>query len=107
MDADVRPDDLEEARDEVDLDVEVLEVADQVEHLLVRVVREGDDHALDIEDLHHLRELPETAEQGDVREARVAVLGLVVDEADEVEPVLGMLAQLLGDELADVAGARR
>jgi hypothetical protein len=105
VDPDVRPDHLEEARDEVDLDVEVLEGADQVEHLLVRVVREGDDHALDVEDLHHLRELLETAEQRDVREVLRPLLGVAVHEADEVEAIFGMLAELLRDELAHVARA--
>ena len=99
------PDHLEEAWDEVDLDVEILERPDEVEHLLVRVVREGDDDALDVQDLDHLRQLPEPAEERDVVEALGAVLGLVVDEADEVEPVFGVLAQLLRDQLPDVAGA--
>ena len=105
MDADVGPDDLEEPGDEVDLDVEVLERADQIEHGLVRVVREGDDDALDVEDLHHLRELLETAEQCDVSEVLRPLLGVAVHEADEVEAVLGMLAELLRDELAHVSRA--
>ena len=104
MDADVRPDHLEEPGDEVDLDVEVLHGADEVEHLLVRVVREGDDDSLDVEDLHHLRKLLEAAEDGDIRQAVPARLGLSVHESDEVEAVLRVLAELLRDELADVAG---
>ena len=46
---------------------------------------------------------PSTREVLEVR--RGARFGLRVDEADEVDAVLGMLEHLAGDELADVAGA--
>ena len=49
VDVRLRADDLEQARDHVDLDVELPELADQREQLLVRRLGERDDHALDIE----------------------------------------------------------
>ena len=81
--------------------------ADEVEHLLVRVVREGDDDSLDVEDLHHLRKLLEAAEDGDIRQTVPARLGLSVHESDEVEAVLRVLAELLRDELARRRRPRR
>ena len=42
-----RPEDLEHARDDVDLDVVVLHRSDDLERLLVRVGRERDDDAVD------------------------------------------------------------
>ncbi len=104
MDADVGPDHLEEAGHEIDLDVQVLQRADEAEHLLVGVVREGDDHALDVEDPDELRKLLGPAQERQVAQAREALFRLVVDEPDEVETVLRMMAQLLRYELADVAG---
>ena len=50
------PDELEEARHDVDLHVEIIEGAKRLERLLVRVARERDDHPLDIEEANDRRE---------------------------------------------------
>ena len=105
VDAHARADELEEARHDVDLDVEVFELADDVEHLLVRFVREGDDHALDVEQAHDRGQALGAAEQREMLEVVAAVLGIGVDEADEVDPVLRMVQELPGDQLPDLAGA--
>ena len=99
-----RSDELEESRHDIDLHVEVLEGAKPLECLLVRVVREGDDHALDVEEADHRREPLDTAEQRQVLETLSALLRLGVDEADQVDPVFGMDKELLREQLADVAG---
>ncbi len=49
MDDRVRPDDLEEAGHDVDLDVELVEVADELQQVVLGVARERDDDALDVE----------------------------------------------------------
>ena len=44
------------------------------------------------------------AEQGEMTEVGSPFLRIAVDQPDEVDPVLGMLEQLAGNELADVPG---
>ncbi len=54
----MRPDHLEEARDDVDLHLEAVQIPDQLERLGRRLPRERDDHALDVvvqQDLGKLR----------------------------------------------------
>ena len=60
----VRPDDLEEARHDVDLDVQLVEVADELQQVVLRVARERDDDTLDVERPNEPRELPGAAEHG-------------------------------------------
>ena len=60
--------DVEQPRDDVDLDVEILNRADQSQRLVVGVVREGDDHALDVEQLNELAQLLRATEQRQVVE---------------------------------------
>ena len=49
VDRGLGPEHLEQARHDVDLDVEAVQLADDRERLGVRRLREGDDHALDVE----------------------------------------------------------
>ena len=101
--AHARADDLEQPRHQVELDVELAQRVDQLQRLLVRLVREGDHDALDVERPDDLRQRLGRAEQRHVLELRAAHLGLPVDEADQVDAVLGMLQQLAGRR----AGRRR
>ena len=94
---------LEQPRHEVDLDVERLELADRLERRLVRVARERDDHPLDVEQLDVQRDVPHAADDREVADVRPPLGRVVVDEADDVEAVLGMLEELLRDQLADAA----
>ena len=99
--------DLEVARDDVDLDVEVADRADVREHALVRVVRESDDHALDPVLANELAEAVGTAEEEgkSLRELVVQLGGPVVHEADQADPVLAVVDQLESKLLTDVARA--
>ena len=103
MDLDPRADELEEPRHDVDLDFQILHGAKQLERLLMRVVREGDDDALDIQQADDRREAARIAEHRHVLEVLSAVLRLGVDEADEIDPVLRVVEDLLREQLADVA----
>ena len=75
--------DLEVPRDDVDLHVEVADRADVREHGLVRVVREGEDHALDPVLGDALAQPIGTAEQQrePLRELVVELGRAIVDEA--------------------------
>ena len=100
-----RPEHLEHPRDDVDLHSLILEQPDHVERLLVRIVREGDDHTIDtvlVDELPDLRRRPEQLER---RPAVLQCAPVVVDETDDVEPVAAVLAHLLGEQPRDVARA--
>ena len=79
--------------------------ANQLDRLLVAVVREGDHDPLHVEQVHDRREPLGRTEQRDVFESGIRLLRLSVDEADEVDAVLGMLLELPRDLLADVTCA--
>src|SRR5207248_5517314 len=89
--ANSRPDELEQPRDDVDLDVEILELADEMERLLVRLVRERDDHALDVEQPDDRGQAIRIAQQCEMLEVAAPLLGIRVDETDEIDAVLRML----------------
>ncbi len=72
---------------------------------IVRVVRERDHDALDVEQLDEPREVVELAKQRDVLDADLRLARRGVDEPDDVDAVLPVLEHLLRDQLADVAGA--
>ena len=83
MDLNARADEVKQARDDIDLNVEVVEGSDQVEGALVGVVREGNDHALDVEAAHDRFQLVRRADERQLLESRKLSLRLIVDEADE------------------------
>jgi len=56
MNSNLRPDDLEEPRYDVDLDVEHLEITDHRKLLAVRLVRESEQYSLDVEKLDQSRQ---------------------------------------------------
>ncbi len=107
MDLRAAAEDLEVPRDDVDLHVEVADRADVGEHRLVRVVREGEDHALDpVLDDAFAKAVGSAEQQREpLRELVVELGGAIVDEAHEVDAVLTMVRQLEGKLLADVSRA--
>src|SRR4051794_15741215 len=106
MDAHVRAHQVEQAWYDIELDVEVVELACRGEEVGRALVAGGDDDALDPKRLDDLAQPVGRPEDGEVLGQVVAPhLGAAVDEADDVEAVLRMLEELAGDQLADVAGA--
>ena len=105
MDADVRRHDLEQARDDVDLDVELAQRTDEVDQLLLRLVQERDHDTLDGVRPDELGKLRRRPEQDQVTEVVAPLARRVVDEPDQVDAVLGMLQVLVRDQLPDIAGA--
>ena len=105
MNVDVRPDDVEQPRHDVDLHVEALQPRDELDGVLVRLGRERDHHPLDIELLDQLGQIARPAQDALAAEVVSQDARAAVDEPDEIDAVLGMLEELAADELADVAGA--
>ena len=99
-----RADRLEQPGDEVDVDRARLEAVNDLEQVLVPVVRVGDDHAVDTELVDERRQVVDAAEQTEVADVAAPHPGLGVYEADELDSVLRVLLDLAGDQLADVAG---
>ena len=102
MELRVRSQDLEQSRDDVDLDVAVLELADHLEGLLVGVSRERDHDAMRRVGPHELGKVVGRAEQLEVTRAVGGCAVAAVDEADDFEAVFGMLADLAVEKLRDV-----
>src|SRR5438046_780017 len=67
--------------------------------LLDRIRREGDAHALDIEESDQLRELGQLAHDLHLLPPSNGFRGPRVDESDQVDAVLAVLHELLRDEL--------
>ena len=105
VDCDLRADDLEEARHDVDLDLEPFELPNQRDLLHVAFIREGEDDPLDIEYANEVGQLLGGPEQDQMAEILASLLRLVVDEPDEVEPVFLVMEDLPRDQLTDIAGA--
>ena len=103
VDRDHGPYRLEEAGDEVDLNVQVAQPMDEPELELVTVVRERDHDPLDVVLAHELGDLVRGAEDGNAVEVGAHALRVGIDEADEPDAELGVLPQLASDELTDVA----
>ncbi len=104
MDIDVRRQHLVQPRDEVDLHVQLPQATNERERALVRVVREGEDDAVDLALLHELEQLvgPPELDAGEL----VALLErLVIDDADETDAVFGVQQVLACDQLTYVAAA--
>ena len=102
---DLRANDLEEPRDDVDLDVEVAERAHQCDPLDLRRSEKAITTRSTSSRLTSGTTSAVGPSNGTVREVVTPRARMVVDEADDVDAVLGMLAQLARDELTDVARA--
>ena len=103
MDLRRRTDEFEQPGHDVDLQVERLEEADQVEQLVVRVLGEGDDDALDAVAPDDVRQARRRAEQRQAADLRRPLARHGVDEADQVDAVLAVLEELARDHLADAS----
>ena len=66
-------------------------------------LRERDDDAIDAVLVHERPQIVELTERCDATRFRPALERLGVDETDQIQPVLGVLPDLPGDELADLA----
>ena len=67
--------------------------------------RESDDHPIDAEAPHDLRQVVEPPEERALLEIGPRRPRLVVDEAHEIDAVLGVLLELSRDALPDVSCA--
>src|SRR3954447_18244158 len=106
MYSDARTDGVKESRHDVHLNPALVERTGELERALIGIVRERDDHALDVEELDELVDLLATAEQDDVLEVVAALLRFIVDEPDEVQRVFRVLEDLSCNELPDIARAK-
>ena len=105
MQVDTRPEQLVQARDDVDLDVEIAQGSQDRRRVGVRLAREGDDHPLDLAVADKLRQLVERAEYPDVAEVCTQPQRLLVDQAEQAKPIFTVLTDLARDQLPDLAGA--
>ena len=105
MDADVRADRFEQPRHEIDLHVMLSNGSHQVQHLLVPVAREGDDHAIHIFTTDDLADVFRGSQHRQISEVAALGLGVGVDEPEEVDPVLRMLEEFATDQLPDLPRA--
>ena len=99
----VRSQHLEQPRDDVDLDAAVLELADHLEGLLVRVIRERNDDSMRRVRPHELGKIVGRADQLEVTGSVGGRAGAPVDEADDVQAVFGVLADLAVEELRHIS----
>ena len=73
--------------------------------LVVRRVGERDDHALDVEQRDDVAQAVGRPDERQVLELGTARPRMRVDEADEIDAVLGVLEELPRSQLSDVARA--
>ncbi len=104
MDGIARADHLVHARDDVHLDSEIRTAPGELDELVARGARERDDDALDPVRTDDVLEPGRAAEKRRNPVGR-GVERVVVEEADELQPVLGAARELRRDACADAAGA--
>ena len=98
----VRSQHLEQSRHDVDLDVAVLELANHLEGSFERVRRERDHDTMRGMGPNEVRKVVGLTDQLGVTCAVGGRAVAAVDEADDLEAVLGMLADLAVEELRHV-----
>ena len=96
MDRYSRIDGLEEARNDVDLNVVDLNVVlaqrmDCVKQLLVPVSRKRNDYSIDVVPADDVVQVRRLAEQLEIAQVWASLFRATVDEPDQVDPVLRML----------------
>ena len=98
-------DELKEIRDDVNVDALAIRLLDEREHLDVLFERQGD---VDVIDALLANDFAAIGQRPQERQAAIAdvIAGAVVEESDDLEAELAMLEQLVGDQPAEVAGAR-
>ena len=99
----VRGEDLEVARHDRDLDVRTPHGPDEVQGLFVRANRGREQHAVDLELVDDVRDVVGAPEH----RRRQRLLGVAVEEADDLEAVLGMRRDLAEDEQSPPRRFRR
>ena len=99
-------DELQQVGDDVHVDAFAVGLFDQAEHLDVLFERERDIEMIDALLPDDLAAFGERAEQRQAAVADVVACGSIVEEADDLEPELAVLEQLVRDEPAEVAGTR-
>ena len=98
-------DHLEQARNDVQLDVKVVAGAHNIQPGVMAVAGEGQHHVLDAVGPHDLAEIVGRAQHRYVGQLRVQGQRVVVDEARQLEAVAGVSLDLARDLLPDQAGA--
>ena len=96
---------LEQARDERDVDPQLLAAVDDAQEHLVGSGREGHDHLADVVLGDDPVEVPARAEHRHAQRAVLEDERLLVEEADRPQAQVGVLEQPLGRHPADVPGA--
>ena len=104
-DADVRGDDLEVPRDDRDVHIAKPRSAHELQNVLVRRPREGEHDTGDSATEDRIEEIPLGAEDRHVRHICVQDNRIIVEEADDLDVVLRVAANLAGDRLPHLAGA--
>jgi len=104
VDVDVHAHRLEEARHDVDLNVVLADCPYELEHLLVPVSGERNYHAVDAVSTDDLADVFRGPKDRQITEITPSLLGRVVDEADQIDPIFRMLQELPANELTDVSG---
>ena len=101
----VRAEHLEHARDDVDLNVAVLHRPDHLQRLIVRVGREGDRDAVHTALAHEAGQIVGGSDQGSAAVPGSSDAIVAIDEPDDPQAVLGMLLDLVGEQMGDAARA--
>ncbi len=105
MHARTRPDEVEEPRHDVHDHLAVAESPHDLHRPRIGLAAEGDDDPVGIVKLHERGETVEATERLDAVDVCTLALRVGVDEAEQLEPVLGVLLDLPGNELSDVTAA--
>ncbi len=104
-DFDAAVDDVAQARERLDRQLERLERPDDVANRRRIGARDGDQHFVRIVAIHDLRQVGARPEDRHVVNAPADLAAVVVDEPDRLEAVPGVVAHVADDVLPRVAGA--
>lgn len=105
VNADRAVEQLVDAGDDLGPDAGGFTDVDDLADLLAGRGRHGDDHHADVVAAGHVGDGLAVAEDGDAVDEDVALAGIVVDIAGDVEAKLGVILQLAHDHRAGIAGA--
>ena len=100
-------DHLQQVGHDLDVDHLAAGAVEQLEHPHVLFGRQRDVEMVDVLARRDLGRFVERAEQRQPAVAEMIAGGAVVDEADDLIAELAMLEDLVGDQAAELAGARR
>ena len=100
-----RAEGLEQPWHDVDLNIVFTESADELERLLMTVAGKRDDDPIDLVAIDNGLDLVGLPNHLGALQVPAHLFRCGVDEADHVDPVLGMLVQLAPNQLTDVTRA--